>query len=174
MPRIKDDSSKSEEIKRRRLLVEKYYLRRFSIEEIASKLDVSEKTIDRDLVYIREKNSRRFEELLTTVGSVQTILIDRIQLIDEIIRELWVIVHSPSATHMNKIKALRDIQEADNQKVVVLQSVELIPSKTTHIQNESIIPFIRFEQNGLAHEFNEFIRMKYQKPKNVNVNNDTQ
>jgi transcriptional antiterminator len=166
MPSIKQGSSKDREVKQRRTLVERLYIRRLSVAEIAKQVKVSERTITRDLDLIRQKNLDSYFDLKEMDNRV--LISEYLTSMDEVIRESWVSYHQKQPKMRSRVALLRVLKDSYTRKIEFLQTLGYLPSKTNqsemaqHFENK--IEDSNTKSNKLSDDFTNWLKEKYQNP----------
>ena len=165
MPAIKSGSEKSKEIKIRRRQVRRLWLRKVSIEEIAEQLNVSEKTVDRDLSQVRSESHQRLQKDVELQGNIQLVVEEHLMALDELMREMWVNYHKQGSPR-TKVSILKILKDTYVDKLETLQSLGLVPSSKIEVE----LLQSQVDQNPnlerMNSDFNAFIKHKYQDPIN--------
>lgn len=164
-----DNTSKQKEIRNRRRFIQRLYLRKLSIEEIAEKVGVDEKTVDRDLAVIREECNKLLRSSLEFREKIQDVVQEYLLATDEVIREFWINYHSKETPVRIKVNILKNVMDTYNNKLESMQKLGLVPTQPIKIEEvvkttiEAAQPHI--DKSSLNYEFTEFIKKKYQYPK---------
>lgn len=160
------DTTKQKEIRLRQRLVFRYLLRKVPIDEIAEKVGVDEKTVDRDIQVIRSENNKLMEQGLLFQGSIQELVQDHLLSMDEVLRELWTNYYQDDVPVKTKTNILKAIADVSNKKLELMQELGLAPRQAIKIQE--VKPEKSSEVIAIEKEFNEFMHQKYVYPKGYN------
>jgi len=115
-------------LKRRRKVEELFFVREYSVNEIAEVLNWSERTIWRDIETLRQEYSNQFLAV-----DVRKLLMRIFKTRSKSLQKLWKITDEKNELNSVKISALRSINEIQNDTIKNLQELGYIAKPTENI-----------------------------------------
>ncbi len=168
MPKINKHSAKNKEIKIRRQKIRQLYIRRFSLEEIANHLNISTRTVSRDLDITKQQNYQALKQDLNLQNSIHNVVISYFATLDEITRQLWLNYHKTNLDQKVKIHTLKSIKDTWKDRIEVLQTLGFLPTQPVQIQSNRHNSEEKLNNpkiDNLNQAFTEFIKHQWQYPK---------
>jgi transcriptional antiterminator len=109
------------QIKERREKIRILLARGYSqIGDIAEELEIPRRTVNSDMKYINEMNTKQFYELAKSPSKAYS---DCISDLDKFMKEGWKVYNDPNTNANDKLYALRTIAELNKNKVAILQEL---------------------------------------------------
>jgi len=106
-------------INSRRAEVYRRKLRGFTVGEIAQNLNVSEKTVKRDLAWLKSSNKEWFQDHRELIVRLEDSLGEAVDRREEQVREAWFIYHDNEDPWV-KLQALKVVSSIDRQREELL------------------------------------------------------
>jgi len=115
-----------------------YFVKGLTILEIAEHLKVGQSTVEKDIKTIRQIGKLSTQEDLALKADIENFLWEAQAAYEERIRRLW--AYEANTTDVNeKTKIIKEIRNNEEQHILLLQDLGLLPKKTVENTTKNIV-----------------------------------
>ncbi len=139
------------QLKKRRSQVKKMLVRGVTQEKMAEQLDVTRRTVARDVKHIKEEIKDKIKE-----EPIEEVLTDLEATLDILKQEYWKIYHDKEATNSVKLRALKSINESVENRIKLLQKLGVVREEPDKLEiKEGYEEKLRETYNDLLEDLDE-------------------
>ena len=117
------------QLRKRRNKVKKMLVRGITQEQMADSLDVSRRTIARDIDAIKNEVKEKVKE-----EPIEEVLTDLEATLDVLRKEYWKIYHDNEASHTTKLRALKNINDSVENRIKLLQKLGIVRKEADKLE----------------------------------------
>lgn len=136
------------------------------------KVKVNERTVYRYKNVVKRRQAQAVRKEIGTAQTVEEVAYKFKQIMEDVNRELWLVVRSASSSAPARVAALKAINETARETIKMMQSLGITFTEPTHIKmtetdGKPLEPSKVKDQ--LNADFTSWLKAKYQDPNGMNV-----